>query len=87
MLRPYLEYIQIKDAITGTGEVVPAGAGDGQLNETITALRDDGFDGFFSLEPHLASAGVAGGFSGADLFITAHTAFVGLLRAASIDYR
>jgi sugar phosphate isomerase/epimerase len=87
MLRPYLEYIQIKDAIASTGQVVPAGAGDGQLSETITALRDDGFDGFFSLEPHLASAGVAGGFSGADLFAAAHTAFVGLLRAASIDYR
>jgi hypothetical protein len=30
-----------------------ASAGDGELVETVRALRDDGFDGFFSLEPHL----------------------------------
>jgi hypothetical protein len=26
-----------------------AGAGDGELVEIVLALRDDGFDGFFSL--------------------------------------
>jgi hypothetical protein len=50
-------------------------------------LRDDGFDGFFSLEPHLALAGRAGGFSGAELFRTAHVALTGLLDAAGIGYR
>ena len=38
-----------------TGEVVPPVRGDGEMLETIRALRDDGFDGFFSLEPHLAT--------------------------------
>ncbi len=51
-LRPHLEYLQVKDART-TGEVAPAGEGDGQLLETLTALRDDGYTGFASLEPHL----------------------------------
>ena len=38
----------------GDGTVVPAGEGDGELLETVTALRDDGYTGFASLEPHLA---------------------------------
>lgn len=87
LLRPHLEYVQIKDAILATGEVVPAGEGDGEVRETIRALRGDGFDGFFSLEPHLAEAGRMGGFSGPELFGVAHQAFVGLLSAEGIEYR
>ncbi len=87
MLRPHLEYMQIKDAQRDTGTVVPAGEGDGESVETLRALRADGFDGFFSLEPHLAHAGPAGGFSGADLFATAHRAFTGQLAAEGIEYR
>ena len=56
LLRPYLEYLQVKDAIAGTGAVVPAGEGDGELLATLTALRDDGYAGFASLEPHLADS-------------------------------
>ena len=52
-LRPHVEYVQIKDALLADGSVVVAGAGDGEVVETVRALRDDGFDGFFSLEPHL----------------------------------
>jgi sugar phosphate isomerase/epimerase len=87
LLRPYVDYVQVKDAILATGEVVPAGEGDGELRETIAALRDDGFDGFFSLEPHLIFGGTLGGFSGADHFRRAHTAFTGLLTEAGISYR
>lgn len=64
MLHPYLDYLQVKDALAATGEVVPAGEGDGELLETLTALRDDGFGGFASLEPHLADVNALGGFSG-----------------------
>ena len=60
--------MQIKDALAADASVVVAGAGDGQVVETVRALRDDGFDGFFSLEPHLAQTSSLGGFSGADLF-------------------
>ena len=55
-LRPHIEYVQIKDALLSDGSVVVAGAGDGEVAETVRALRDDGFDGFFSLEPHLGDA-------------------------------
>jgi sugar phosphate isomerase/epimerase len=85
-LRPHVEYVQVKDAYLATGEVVPAGHGDGELVETLRALRDDGFDGYFSLEPHLRTAHSLGGFSGADLFETAHSAFTDLLRQEGIDF-
>ena len=68
MLRPYFEYLQVKDAIAGTGTVVPAGEGDGELLETLTALRDDGYTGFVSLEPHLTDVNALGGFSGPAAF-------------------
>ena len=75
MLRPHLEYLQVKDAIAATGEVVAAGLGDGELLETITALRDDGYSGFASLEPHLGSTNAFGAFSGAVSFGEAARAF------------
>ncbi|MGH1549073.1 sugar phosphate isomerase/epimerase family protein [Leifsonia poae] len=74
-LRPYLEYLQVKDALTATGEVVPAGEGDGQVLETLTALRDDGYTGFASLEPHLTDVNALGGFSGPAAFGRAARAF------------
>jgi sugar phosphate isomerase/epimerase len=64
LLRPHLEYVQIKDALADTGEVVPAGQGDGEVRDTLAALALDGFDGYLSLEPHLAAAGEFGGYSG-----------------------
>jgi sugar phosphate isomerase/epimerase len=85
-LRKHLEYVQIKDALSATGEVVPAGEGDGQVRETIRALRADGFDGFFSMEPHLGSAHSLGGFSGAEQFIRATNAFTALLDSERIQY-
>jgi len=86
-LRPYTDYIQIKDALLATGEVVPAGRGDGQVPETVAALRADGFDGFFSMEPHLAAANPLGGFSGVDEFVTATKAFIAILDEQGIDHR
>ncbi len=85
-LRPYIAYVHIKDALLDSGQVVPAGQGDGQVRETIAALRASGFDGFFSLEPHLASAGTFSGFSGPDLFRTAVQAFKGILREQAIPW-
>ncbi|MGO4435230.1 sugar phosphate isomerase/epimerase family protein [Paenarthrobacter sp. RAF9] len=78
MLRPYLEYLQVKDAIAATGEVVPSGEGDGELDATIAALAADGYAGFASLEPHLASAHELGGYSGPVAFGVAARAFAGL---------
>lgn len=85
LLRPHLEYLQVKDAIAATGEVVPAGQGDGELLQTLTALRDDGYAGFASLEPHLASAHELGGFSGPEAFGQAARAFADLTRAIGVE--
>jgi sugar phosphate isomerase/epimerase len=87
LLRPYLSYVQVKDALMATGEVVPAGQGDGQVRETLTALRDSGFAGYLSLEPHLATAGRFGGFSGADGFQIASGALKGLLADLSVPWQ
>lgn len=86
MLRPYIVYMQIKDAVAATGEVVTAGRGDGQVAETIEALAADGFDGFFSLEPHLGSAHALGGFSGPELWTSAHRDFTAMLRDRDIPF-
>jgi sugar phosphate isomerase/epimerase len=73
-LRPYLAYLQVKDARLG-GPSVAAGEGDGQLPQTVAALIASGFDGFVSMEPHLAAAGRLGGFSGPAEFGRATRAF------------
>jgi sugar phosphate isomerase/epimerase len=85
-LRPHLAYLQIKDAHLANGEVVAAGRGDGELVETIRELRRDGFDGFFSLEPHLNETHALGGFSGPELFTEAWQAFTDLLKSENIAY-
>lgn len=87
MLRPYLDYLQIKDAVAATGTVVPAGLGDGQVLETLTALRDDGYLGYASLEPHLDEAHALGGFSGPTAFGQAARAFAGLLDDIAVATR
>jgi sugar phosphate isomerase/epimerase len=86
LLRPHLAYMQIKDAHLDTGEVVATGRGDGQMVETLRQLRKDGFDGYFSLEPHLSRTHALGGFSGPDLFTEAWQAFTDLLKSENIDY-
>lgn len=85
LLRPYLEYFQVKDALMATGEVVPAGQGDGELDATIAALKSDGYTGFASLEPHLASAHELGGFSGPLAFGAAARAFASLAADNGIE--
>ncbi|MFH8250157.1 sugar phosphate isomerase/epimerase family protein [Microbacterium sp. B2969] len=75
LLRPHLDYLQVKDARSATGAVVPAGEGDGQVAATIEALVADGYTGFASLEPHLADAHELGGFSGPFAFGVAARAF------------
>jgi sugar phosphate isomerase/epimerase len=85
-LRPYIEYVHVKDALSSSGKIVPAGEGVGQWTDTLSALEASGFDGFFSLEPHLASAGKYSGFSGPALFGEAVTAFRELLRNQGIAW-
>jgi sugar phosphate isomerase/epimerase len=85
LLRPHLEYLQVKDAVAATGEVVPTGEGDGELRETLAALRDDGYAGFASLEPHLIYSDAFGGFSGPAAFGLAARAFRGMTDSLGIE--
>ena len=55
LLKPYIHYVHIKDAIWETGTVVPAGHGDGHVAEILGKLDAAGYEGFLSLEPHLAN--------------------------------
>lgn len=54
MLRPYIVYIHIKDAITTGKENVVCGTGEGKIPELLhRALCEEGYTGFLTLEPHL----------------------------------
>ena len=55
VLKPYIEYMHIKDAKLKDGSVVPSGFGDGNVEYILGELLSEGFDGFLSLEPHLGS--------------------------------
>jgi sugar phosphate isomerase/epimerase len=86
MLRPHVSCIQIKDALLADGTVVVAGAGDGEVPETVRALRAAGFDGFFSLEPHLGEYTAFGALSGPELFTKAWEAFTEILSSEGVPY-
>ncbi len=55
MLKEYIEYMHIKDALFKDGSVVPSGFGDGNVEYILRGLFENGFNGFLSLEPHLGS--------------------------------
>lgn len=65
----FVDYLHIKDAKFGKrGEMCPAGEGDGNIAGLLRTMRDRGFRGFASLEPHLLHAGEREGYSGPDGF-------------------
>ena len=53
LLENYIEYVHIKDALWQSGDVVPAGMGDGKVKEILTRLHQKKWNGFLSIEPHL----------------------------------
>ena len=54
MLKQYVVYIHIKDAVRGSNENVVCGTGDGQIPQLLKkAIQEDGYQGFLTLEPHL----------------------------------
>jgi sugar phosphate isomerase/epimerase len=56
MLKPYIEYMHIKDALPETGTVVPAGMGSGKIKEILSDINSSfDRDMYLSLEPHLGS--------------------------------
>lgn len=54
LLKPYITYMHIKDALAD-GSVVPSGYGEGGVEQILKELSESGYQGFLSLEPHLGS--------------------------------
>mgnify|MGYP000176877464 CR=1 FL=1 len=84
LLKPYTVHIHIKDALLGSGKVVPAGQGDGQVAPILVDAYKSGYRGFLSLEPHLKVAGHSHGETGPELFKTAADALKALCRQNGI---
>lgn len=54
LLHRYVAYIHIKDAVSTDKENVVCGTGEGKIKELLTrAIREEGYEGFLTLEPHL----------------------------------
>lgn len=83
--KPWLEYVHVKD-VSLDGTLVVAGKGSSNWAAILQRLRQDSYDGFMALEPHLAAAGQFQGFSGPDLFRSASQALQNLLRAMNWSY-
>lgn len=84
-LHPWLSYVHVKDA-RADGHIVVAGEGLARWPELLRRLRADGYDGFLSLEPHLAYEGQFQGFSGVELFGQASQALQYLLQEIGWEY-
>lgn len=82
---PHLHTLHIKDANEAEHKVYPAGQGDGQIEETLRWLVGQGWEGPLTIEPHLASAGAFGGFSGEQLFEVAVTALREVAQRAGVE--
>lgn len=76
LLKRHIAYVHIKDAKRGSGKVVPAGEGDGMVEIVLQELYSAGWQGFLSLEPHLANS-LPGG--GPELFAIAYEALAGII--------
>ena len=84
-LRPWIRYMHVKDALAD-GTVVAAGEGEAHWSDLLQRLQKQGYDGFFSLEPHLALAGQFQGFSGPERFRHASQSFQKLLQGMHWEY-
>lgn len=85
LLKPYSAHIHVKDAKAGTQwQAVPAGEGDGNIEEVIVDAYRSGYRGFLTLEPHLKVAGHSAGETGPELFKVAADALKGILRRNNI---
>lgn len=63
LLKKYVVYYHIKDAVYSDHHVEPAGLGDGQVRDILKELNDSDFEGFLSIEPHLSGTSLPGGGS------------------------
>ncbi|KLU60106.1 xylose isomerase-like TIM barrel [Peptococcaceae bacterium CEB3] len=61
LLQEWIVYYHVKDALAGGGQVCPAGKGDARYPDFLREVAQAGFEGFFSIEPHLAEGSQPGG--------------------------
>ena len=81
-----VDCIHVKDS-RADKTIVPAGQGAGQFPELMAALRERGFSGVMSLEPHLKRAEHSIGYSGPDGMITAARALRKVMADAGLEER
>lgn len=84
-LASYSDYFHIKDALSSSRQVVPAGYGDGGIEEILRQAIASGFDGFLSLEPHLKEGDPLHGGTGPERFAKAVTALRTVLDKVGVE--
>jgi sugar phosphate isomerase/epimerase len=77
-LRKFVRHFHVKDYVPGAKTACPAGQGIGDLPQILADLARENYEGFLTLEPHLAQAGQFGGFSGLQRFKVAADALFAL---------
>jgi 3-dehydroshikimate dehydratase len=86
LLEDFIAYCHIKDATFEPLATKPAGEGDGQIAELLSALDRKGVSCFLSLEPHLASGGRFRGFTGPERFHEAVGALKRVLTEIDVEW-
>lgn len=84
-LRKYISYFHIKDALAESGQVTPAGQGDGDVERILKEAFQSGFANFLTLEPHLSVAAASYGRTTPELFTTAVNALKDILTRNSLS--
>ncbi|MFT5374512.1 MAG: sugar phosphate isomerase/epimerase [Candidatus Latescibacterota bacterium] len=84
-LASYSDYFHIKDALSSSRQVVPAGYGDGGIEEILRQAIASGFDGFLSIEPHLKADDPVHGGTGPERFSKAVTALRTVLDKVGVE--
>lgn len=85
-LAEFTDYFHVKDKVPGADTCAPAGHGKGQFDEIFADLKAREFDGYMTLEPHMAAAGQFSGYTGSDLFKTACDALKAVCDKAGLAY-
>lgn len=83
ILKPWIAYIHVKDALFTDGQVTVAGEGDSNYDMFIERLVADGYRGFLSIEPHLDNSEPGGGVA---RFAEAYNALIKLINRHSGVY-
>jgi len=81
------DYFHIKDKKPDEKTCVPAGEGAGQIKEIFQDLKARTWQGYMTLEPHMAAAGQFSGFTGPELFAKAAAGLKRLCDEVGLEYK